>query len=225
MAIRAGAVILAARDRSSAFDKQRHPDAPALRELSAYTKRLHGKISNLDPSLASVTTRTALPLADHAAGIALPAGAHIVTEVSGEWAASAGGPTRDPYPIREVDYHQRLAPNAPRGAFWRQGGKVFLRSPASLWTNFGAVLVTTVATPVDLATLNDTLPLPDACEPTCIQAIAMFLAFREKEENPDSGIDPASYVTRYTAAEADLLAELTNALGTRVFFTEDVYRP
>lgn len=223
MPISAGSVIDQARSRHAAFNKNQHPNKGALQHLSKYVKRLHGQLAQLDPSLVTVNVDTALPLADHDAGITLPTGTRLVESIVGNY-ATTNSPPRQPYRIRIIDYVQRFAPNAPRGAAWQQGGVLYLRSPASIWQSFESVTITVATVPTDLAELGDTLAVPDSAEETCVEEVAYWLAKRVAQEK-DSNIDLGTFKTCATEAHEAFLNDISNNMGNRMFFTEDVWRP
>lgn len=223
MPLLAGNVIDAARDRNPAFDKQHHPNKAALRHLSQFVKRVHGQLTQLDPSLVMLNVTTALPLADHSAGIALPAGTRLVESVVGNY-ATTNSPPRDPYRIRLIDFVQRFAPNAPRGAAWQQGGYLFLRAPSTIWQSFASVTYAISTMPTDLAELADTIALPETAENACIEEIAYHFAKREAQER-DGKLSLDVFRTCAGEALEAFLSDISNNMGNRMFFTEDVWRP
>ena len=223
MTIRAGNVIDAARDRHAAFDPKHHPNKGALRILSQYAKRLHGKISQIDPNLVTVVDTVALPLADFTVGIPLTS-TRLVLDVQAHFANQTTVP-KDPYQVRLIDFQQRNAPNAPRAAAWQVGATLYLRPISTIWSNFDSVEITTSTVPADLADLDDTVALPDVAELACVERVALFFANREVQERPDSKINISIFAQTLGSAETDLLTDIGNNVGARSFFTEDVYRP
>ncbi len=219
----AATVIDAARDKHSAFDKEHHPNKGALRHLSQFVKRAHGQLTQMDPSLVTVNVTTTLPLVDHGAGIALPTGTRMVEEIIATYSATNAQP-RDPYRVRLIDFVQRFAPNAPRGAAWQQGQVLYLRSPASIWQSFASVTVTLATMPTDLAELGDTLALPDTAQEWCIEEVAYYFAKREVQEN-DTKISLDAFRICRDEARDGFLADIANSQQGRMMFTEDVWRP
>lgn len=221
MAVLAGDVIDAARDRHAAFDRQRHPNKGALRYLSGYVKALRGKIMAIDPAMVRVELPVVLPLANHDAGIALPAGTLLVDEVAGTFLKQP----QPPWPIPIIDITARFAPNAPTGAAWQQGSTLFLRGPDTLWRDFASVTLYLVATPLTLTELDDPLAIPDAAELACTEACALFFAGREVQEASESKISLQKFVGTAAGAESDYLDTVKAGLAGKVFVTQDVWRP
>ena len=223
MPIQAGSVIDQARSRNAAFNKNQHPNKGALQHLSKYVKRVHGLLAQLDPSLVTINVDTALPLVDFDAGITLPAGTRLVESIVGNY-ATTNSPPRQPYRIRIIDYVQRFAPNAPRGAAWQQGGVMYLRSPASIWASFASVTMTIATMPTDLADLADTLALPDTAEEACIEEVAYFFAKRVAQEK-ESMVNIDVFKACASEAHQAFFDDISNNMGNRMFFIEDVWRP
>lgn len=216
----AGGVINAARDRHAAFDRRRTPDGVLLRHLSAYTKQLHGRISSIDPDILRVEQSTAFPLADHEAGITLPDN-RFVAAVS---IADNSTPANN-YPIELIPAITRNDLNAPVLAAWQIGSKIYLRSPASLWTRASSIAISYIAIPVPLTKLSDTLAVPDTAELACIESVALLLARRGHNDPNLPRIVVREFADVFTDAEDQFLKDIANRLGGRRFRTRDIYRP
>lgn len=221
MPLLAGNVIDAARDRHAAFGPQRHPNKAALRFLSAYVKQLHGKVLAINPDALRVDVTASLPLTTFDDGIALPANTQAIVEVVGRYPAATA---RSPYPITLIDASARNALNAPRGAAWRVGDTLYLRSPDTLWRDFDAIVFAVVTLPGSLAALDDTLAVPDAAEMACIEQVAAFFAGRVAQEE-ETRIALDRFDQKAAEAEGHYLATVTAALTGTTFFTQDVWHP
>lgn len=221
MATLAGTVIDKARDRHAAFDRKRVPDRMARRFLSDYVRQLHGKIAAIDPEALRVDLEQALPLVDHDAGIALPANRYVASVVA--WDPATANP-RQSYPVVLINAEQADARNSPWRAAWTVGSTLFLRGPASAWTNLDSVAIAYIPIPVELTTLDGatgTLPLPDTAELACVEQLAFFMARRGAMEPNAPPIDVRMFADVAQATEAAFLVDIANRLTGQVFFTRD----
>lgn len=207
----AGDVLLAARDRHPAFDRHRTPDAVALRFLSDYARELHGKVAAIDESLLAEEGVTAtLPLADHEAGIPLPANRYL----AGVTGRMQGWSVDEPrtFPIVCIPWARRFDRDVPRGAAWEHGDVLYLRSPASLWRSVDQVAVSLVPIPQPLTDLNSALALPETARRACVEHTALAMARRGHTDPALPVIDVAGFITIARTAEADYLADVANRL-------------
>jgi len=222
MAILTGTVLDKARDRHASFDEKRVPVRMARRFLSDYVRALHGKITAIDPEALRVQLLTNLPLANHDAGIALPANRYIASVMAIDPATS--NPQQN-YPIALLNAQTKDAWNAPVAAAWQIGDTLFLRSPASLWTGLGSIGIAYVPLPVELATAADVLPVPDAAELACVENLALFMARRGSMDSSAPPIDVGVFAQIAAAAEQTYLDDVINRLTGQVFLTRDVWPP
>lgn len=211
MALVAGKVIDAAREYHVSFDPKAHPDKLCLGFLSRYVRQLHGKIVAIDPDAVRVEVTTALPLVDFDAGVALPANVRYVAEVAVRYRAPS---TLPPVPLDVIQSDERNARNRPPGAVWTVGSVLFLAGNAQSYTNFDQIAISVVLLPVALAVLEDLLPVPDAAEAACVEAVAGFLAGRVADAK-----------VSLTGAERAYLDDLGNNVSGRTFYTQDVWQP
>jgi hypothetical protein len=221
MALLAGNVIDAARDRHTAFDRKTHPNKMLLRFLSSYVKQLHGKVLALDEDDVRIETTFDLPMADFSAGITLPANVRYVAEASVTYPAPS---TDSPVPLDIIQSSERNARNAPANGAWVVNGRLYLAGTAQRWTHFNKLAVSFVLLPPDLVDLDDTLAIPDAAELACVENVALFLARREAQESDGDGkIALSPFVAAATDAERQYLDDVKNNVSGRTFYTLDVY--
>lgn len=211
MTLLAGSVIDAARDRHVSFQPKHQPSGPMLRFLSRYVRELHGKIARLDEDILRVEEVVVLPLADHTAGIVLPANRTIV-EIA---AVPVDG--SDPVIIDLIPAATRNDRNAPFAAAWQVGDRLYLRSPATAWNRMTAVGIWTVPIPVPLVNAASELPVPDTAENAVVEALAAFMASRVP------GLDVGQFKAIAAEAERVFLDDVQNRLGGRTFRTRDVW--
>lgn len=221
MALVAGNVIDAARDRHTAFDRKTHPNKMLLRTLAMYVKKLHGKVTAIDEDAVRIEQTYALPLADFSAGITLPANVRYVAEASVTYPQPS---TFAPVPVEIVQSSERNARNAPANGAWVVNGVLYLAGNAQRWTAFDQIAVSAVLVPPDLVDLTDTLVIPDAAEEACVEAVALFMARREAQESDgDAKINLGAFVASADAAEKAYLDDVKNNVSGRTFFTLDVW--
>lgn len=174
MTLLAGEVIDAVRDRHAAFHRERAPQGVCLRFLSQYARQLHGKIAEIDEDVLRVETNTVLPLADFAAGIALPANRTVVAVTAQDTAAV----NPRSFDLDLVPAAMRNDRNTPASAVWQIGNALYLRGAASDWTPYGSIAVSTIPIPVAIEKSSDAIPLPDTSEVALIENLAYMLAKR-----------------------------------------------
>lgn len=217
MPLLAGSVIDAARDRHVAFSQERAPNGVCLRFLSQRVRELLGKIAEIDEDLLRVELNVVLPLADFAAGIALPANRSVVAVTVEETGVN---PRSFDLPI--VPASNRNDVNTPLGAVWQIGNTLYLRGKASDWTNYGSIAVATIPVPAALVKLNDTLPVDDTAERALADGLAFDLGARMAgvEGVPPINLDIlAASASRSSEAYLD---EVRNRTHSRVIQTRDV---
>lgn len=220
MALVAGNVIDAARDRHTAFDRKTHPNKMLLRHLSQYVRKLHAKVVAIDEDAVRIEQSYALPMADFAAGIALPANVRYVAEASVTYPAPSTSP---PVPLTVIQSGERNAFNAPANGAWVVNGKLYLAGTAQRWTAFNNLAVSLVLVPPELVALDDVLALPDAAEEACTEAVALFMARREAQESDGDGkIALSPFVAALQDAEKSYLDDVKNNVSGRTFYTLDV---
>lgn len=204
-----------ARDRHPAFDRQRCPDALALRALSDYVATLHGKIIAIDESAIALEQVTPLPLADFAAGIALPAHRYL-HDVS---ATAADG---TPWPVDVIPYATRFDHQRGVGRYaWVIGGVLYLRGTADAWAVFTEARVRYVPVPAELTALADALPLPDLALGSCAAHLAYTFACRGHMDPALPEIVLPSFADKAAQTEADYLADVANRRTATVIRTRD----
>lgn len=222
MAIVAGNVIDAARDRHTAFDRKVHPNKMLLRHLSQYVKRLHGKIVAIDEDAVRVEIApVALPLADFAAGVVLPANVRYVAGASVTYPPPS---TTAPVALDLIQSDERNARNTPANAAWVVNGVLYLSGNANRWSAFNALAISVVFVPADLTDLTETLAVPDAAEEACTEALALFMARRESQESDgEAKIAIQPFAASASDAERSFLDDVKNNVAGRTFYTQDVY--
>lgn len=214
-------VIERARDRHPAFDRNRNPDAVALRYLSDYVRELHGKVAKIDETALVTEHLVAMPLANHDAGIVLPANRYV----AGLAATLVGHTAESPrvVPAALIPWAHRFDRNTPTAAGWLYMGRLFLRSPASHWRTVTQLGVGLVLTPVALVTLDDVLPLPDEASQASVERVALLLARRGHTDPSLPAIDITAFAAAADTAEAVYLADVANGVEANHFQTRDVW--
>ncbi len=220
MALLAGDVLNAARDRHSSFDRRRHPDGVLLRYLSAYVRLLHGKIAAIDPDALRVETEIALPLADHEAGILIPAGRYVAAVVA---RSSTNNTITQDIPVIPID--QRGDANSPQIAAWQSGDRLFLRSPSTAWGQAGTLGIATIPIPASLSALTSALAVPDTAELVATEATALLMARRGHNDPALPPIDTRLFVAALDEAETAFLADIANRVRPRSIRVRDVWQP
>ena len=219
MALLAGDVIDAARDRHVAFDRERCPNGLCLRLLSGYAVELHGKITRLDEDVLRTEFSTPLPLANFAAGIALPANRTIV--------AVAGQPvgSTDQFDILLVPASNKSDVNTPLAAAYQIGDVLYLRGNAQLWNAVASVAIATVPVPSPFLKSSDAVWLPDTSKRALAENLALALAKRGHNDPTLPAIDLAAFAASAADAEKAYLDDVQNRLTGRAFYTRDVMTP
>lgn len=217
----AGEVIDEARGRHSAFDLSRHPNKVVLQYLSGYVRELHGKTAKIDPDVLREEVLTNLPLAVHDDGILLPENRLVVEAV----VADANARTA---PITIIPASHRFDRRTLSNSAWQVGNRLYLSSPATLWTNYAMVGLALVLTPPKLTTLTGatgTVELPDSAHLALVEATAAFMARRLPLDAKAPLADARQFQAIATAAEEAYLSDILNNLSGKTFLTRDVYRP
>lgn len=218
MTLLAGTIIANARERHPSFDQTRTSNKVALNFLSAYARELQGKITTIDPEAIRLNQTTALPLAVHANGIALPANRHVVEVVALD---SAG----KEYPVNLIPATHRLDRTTKAASAWQIGATLYLTSPASLWARMANIAVAYVPIPTPLTTLTGatgTLAVPDTAELCLTERVAAFMAKRAPAE---AKVDVAGFLRDAIEAEGSFLTDIANRLTGQMIQTRDVYDP
>lgn len=213
MSLVARDVIDAARDRHAAFDRARVPDKGALRYLSAKVRELHGRITQIDDSTLVETDETLLPLANFDDGIDL-----LDNRTIASVAAMPKGTDMALVDVELLPYELRNDWRAPRVSAYIRGNVLYLAGDASRWSLATSIVVSYVATPEELTTLRDEIPLPDAAELCLTEAVALYMAGRVP------GMDPTAFVARAESSESRYLADVANRLAGVTYFVRDVMR-
>jgi hypothetical protein len=213
----AGSVIRLARDYHPTFTREQHPDPVLLRRLSENAKRLHGQVAKVSEDALAVELEESLPLADHEAGVALPA-CRLVTSVVA-WADYASPTTRRRLDVRLIPASHNGDLAHPLASCWIVNGTLYLRGPASAWTDFDTLVVRYVAIPTDLTALTSTLPLPATADGALAADLALFMAGRSKAED---GVDRGYHAATATAGEAAYLDDVLNSITGVAFQIRDV---
>lgn len=210
-------IVNAARDRAASFDGKRHPDAAALRYLSAVQRDLHSKVLFLDPTLFQEEETYTLPLDDFDEGIQLPEH-RSVEGVVVRGPASGSSPGRAAR-VELLPWGLRDAGGTSRLAAWVVGQRLYLRSPASLWDGGSEIAIATTAIPAELTTLDDELILPDTAELALTEALALFFARRDSQ----SGLNISLYQIAAKDAEDSFLRDIANRLAGTSFRIRDTW--
>lgn len=218
MTLVASDIIDQARGRSAAFDVSRHPNKVVLQFLSAKVRELQGKVTKIDPESVRSDITTALPLANHAAGIALGEQRMVVEVVALDSAGTE-------YPVTLLPATHRLDEATPIAAAWQLGQRLYLTSPASLWTRMVSLAIAVVPTSSTIAALATAIPLPDAAELALVEACAAFMAKRHPVDPKTPAVNVSLLVSEAKEAESHFLIDVANKLTGQVILTRDVYRP
>lgn len=217
MALVAGDVIEAARDRHKAFVRELAPQGMALRFLSQYQRELLGKIAEIDEDVLRTDTNTVMPLAVFDNGIALPANRTIVAI-----SALTTGAVPNSLEVALVPASLRNDRSTPARAAYQIGDKLFLRGAASDWTTIGSIAVATVPVPVPVTKSTDVLVVPDTAERALIENLALAMALRGHNEPNIPAIDTGAFGARAKDAEQAYLTEVLNRTTGRAYHTRDV---
>lgn len=220
MSLTAGSIIDQARGVHRVFDLTRHPNKVVLQFLSRYAKELHGRIAAVDPDAVREDVVTNLPLADHAAGIALPEN-RMVVEATGVDARNTQ------YPIDVIPATHRNDRGIRWASAWQIGAVLYLMSPATAWSRITSIAVAIVPTPDSVTTLGSALALPDAAENVLVEQTAAFMARRHAmEADPKAPrLDLSVFMGSAKDAEAAYLKDVVNRLSGQLVRTRDVYDP
>jgi len=221
MALLASRIIEGARDRHPAFDPRRTPDPSALRFLSSYRKELAGKVAAIDDMALVVTQAVSMPLGTFDDGITLTANRYVAGVTALDNKA-----TPETHDIEVIPWAHRFDRNQPVNAAWEYGGKLFLRSPDTLWRDITELTISYVASmTTDLATLADDVGLPAEAERACTEAVAQFMAKRGHADPALPPIDKSEFAREADKAEGSYLADVANRITGRRFRTRDVWHP
>lgn len=212
----ASEVILSARDRHRAFDRNNCPDAVALRFLSGYVAELHGKITRLDETALVSEQVVNMPMADFDEGITLLANRRVV-------GVTPQLTNDDVGVIDLIPWEHRNDRNQPSAAAWMYNGKLFLRSPSTLWNNVATVTVSYIPLPVTLTTMGATVPLPDMSVTACVEKTAAFMARRGTTDASLPPINLKEFVYAANEAESLYLDEVKDRITGVMFRTRDVW--
>ncbi len=215
MSLTAGTIIDQARGRSQTFDLTRHPNKVVLQFLSAKVRELHGKVAKIDPEAIRTEVTADLPLSDHEAGIALGT-TRFVAEVV------AFDANESEFPITLLPATHRLDEATSTASAWQIGDRLYLTSPAALWTNVVRISVALVGVPDSLTSLASVVALSDAAEMALVEACAAFMARRS---DVALKLDVRGIVAYAQECEKTYLEDVANRLTGQVFQTRDVYRP
>lgn len=217
MTLVVGSITDAARDRHAAFDRNRNPAKMVRRFLAAYARELAGKIERVDETAFLTEDSFTLPLADFSAGFVLPAHRYL----AGAVATLSNG--RGTYPIDIIPWGQRDARNTKLASAWEVNGVLYLNGEASSWSNVDSVAVSYAPILGDLATEDDTLPLPDTCENALVENVALFMARRGHNDPRLPAIDVGMFASVAAAAEANFLSDVMNNVSGQHFRVADVW--
>lgn len=217
MPLLAGSVIDAARDRHVAFSRERAPQGVCLRFLSQAVRHLLGRVAEIDEDLLRVEMNVVLPLADFAAGIALPANRSVVAVTVEETGVN---PRSFDIPI--VPAALRNDVNTPLAAAWQIGNSLYLRGKANDWTSFGSIAVSTIPVPAEITKSTDELPVEDTAERALADAVALELAGRMVGVEGVPPINLAAFAAKAAASEDRYLDDVRNRTHSRVVQTRDV---
>lgn len=219
MALLAGDVIDAVRDRHVAFSRERAPQGMVLRLLSHYQRELLGKIMEIDEDILRVDATTVLPLAVFDTGIALPVNRTVVAVT----ALTTGGVPRT-LDVTLVPVALRNDPATPRRAAWQAGNTLYLRGAAIDWTTIASITVATVPVPAAITRSIDVLVVPDTAEKALADNVALALALRGIIGEGVPAPDFNAFGARAKDSENSFLNEVLNRTTGRATHTRDVMR-
>jgi hypothetical protein len=189
----AAEIVDEARDLHPAFDDNSHPDKIVVRFLSRFQLALISDALTRYPSLWSTTQDEPMPLADHAAGIALTAPLFVydVVVLKGD---------RE-LPVVVIPYEHRHDPRPDRSA-WIVNRRLYLDGKASAWAGSDAIRIRYATTPTALTSEDSVLILPDTAREALVTSAAAFMAGRGSQRRD---IEAPNY--RQFAANAEVERE------------------
>jgi hypothetical protein len=189
-----------------------------LRMLSRAHSRLLGVIAGIDPDLLRVETSTALPLADHADGLTLPANRNVVAVTVLQTGANARS-----FDVPIVPAHLRDDKDTHPAAVYQIGNVLYLRGTAQDWRNIASVAVATIPVPLDITASTGALVVPDEAFDCLVQAVALDLARRGLVPPVDGlpPIDLRAFIEFARDSEQAFLTEVRRRVSRRVAHTVD----
>jgi hypothetical protein len=214
-------LIRAARDEHPSFDERRHPSPMLLRLLSAYQRRLGGKLIQRNPGILTASQDTALPLADFTAGITVPDFKRPLMV----WALGTTG-SGDPDPKTEVGLVSwQAAPRYYRAAYLRNTVLYLSGTPAD-WLGFTGIRFEYIPELDALTALTGsggTLGLPNAAEPALVAYLAYRMAARGVKDPDLDPPDKVFFQREWLEAEDDLLTEVAGHVQAVSSVIRDVF--
>src|SRR5690606_6050122 len=210
----AGSVIHAARDYHPAFTRVNAPDAPVLRFLSRYVRRLTADVLRIHPEAISVAEEITLPLADFDAGHTLPA----FPMIHGGCVHLTGGIV-DAFDL--IDYANRFG-RVPRWSGWIEAGVLYLVGDPMWWNDVEKIVLKYAPVPGDLTSLESEIALPDMAEEALVAACANFMAGRVPAD-VSPPIDRGYFLAFANDAHAAFLRQLVNSTRVKATYTKEVW--
>jgi hypothetical protein len=211
----AGAVIEAARDRHSSFDRIRHPDALLVRFLDRTQRELLLEALQVSRYTLSTTTEIPFPLASFAGGVNLPSALSVI---GGETELIDGALL----PFSLVPWGQRNE-SVPFYGGYIAGDKLFFKGEATDWTGVVKVILRYVPDIARLVTLGSILGLPRTIEPALVEACAAFMAGRSHTDPQLPAIDESAFIQRAEKARAKWLEALAAQQRSQIRTIREVW--
>jgi len=212
--ILAGSVIDAARDYHPAFTRENAPDAPVLRFLSRYVRRLTADVLRIHPEAISVAEEITLPLADFDAGYKLPA----YQMIHGGDVHLKGGIV-DEFDL--IDYANRFG-RVPRWSGWIEAGVLYLIGDPMWWNDVEKIVLKYAPVPAELTSLKSEIQLPDTAEEALVAACANFMAGRVPAD-VSPPIDRGYFLALANDAHASFLRQLATSTRVKATYTKEVW--
>lgn len=207
-------IIQQARETHPAFTPESTPNSVLIRYLSRLHRDLVGRILRVAADVLVQDHEIALPLADFAAGAAVPDHQFIRGG-----SVYVGATERPLYLIR---WQSRIRPVVWPAA-WLEGNTLHLVGDAAQWAAADRIVLKIVPTPADLVAMTDVVALPDIAESTCVTALAAFLAQRTADVPPLPQIPRQRLQELARETEERLFDRLAGRSAAIVSFVEEVW--
>lgn len=207
-----------ARDQHFTFNDRDHPSKALLNRLNNAVAQLRRRIMEIDETALATTQTQAMPLAVHENGIPLTTGTINVIAVA---AQPTGTPAPNPIAVEVIPHAHRFDIGPATFACWEVNNVLYLRSPASLWTNIASVGILSVPAYTRLTTYASAVALPDDCRSVLAADLAAFMAGRRKTEALSGG-DVAAFKAQSAAEAQAFYLSIGTKIAGRVYRTRDV---
>lgn len=215
MAFTVADVIENARDQHPAFDPERTPDTVLMRELNRYARTLLFLLLERDSSHYTTETNVPLPLADHDAGITLPA--HVLFQGATLNCSNLDATTE----LKIIPFRKRHEPGVPYPGYIH-GGTLYLVGNAEDFSQFDSLDYWLVPDPTALTLLTQTIELPDDAQEALAHRLCFFMARRTPiyEQAP---MPVREFQAWWKEAEDEFLVEIATHNRTEANYIREVW--